>query len=222
MQRPRLTSLAAIAMLVLATATAHAATATYKIDPSHSEVAFKVRHFFTKVPGRFNDFAGTVTYDDKNVAASSVEVTIQTTSIFTNNDRRDNHLRSDDFFSAEKFPEITFQSTKVTPGKDGAFTIDGNLTMKGVTKPVRLDAQSLGLGSVAAGGNSMGTRAGFSASTTIDRKDWGILWNKTLDNGSTMLDDKVAIELNVEAVLQPSESAVNDAKPAPAPSVKKK
>jgi len=224
MKRPLLSPLATLLALTIAVPAVHAASATYTIDKSHSEVSFKVRHFFTKVPGRFNDFAGTITYDDKNLATSAVDVTIQTASIFTNNDRRDNHLRSDDFFAADKFPTITFKSTKITPGDGGKFKIAGDLTMRGVTKPVTLDAEALGMGAVTAGGNSMGTRAGFTAATTINRKDWGVSWNKVLDNGSTMLDDNVAIELNVEAVQQPPASAAadTDAKPAPAPAQKKK
>jgi polyisoprenoid-binding protein YceI len=207
-------SVLAVIAVALAVASASAAPVAYKIDPSHSEVGFKIRHFFSKVPGRFNDVAGTVSLDDKNLAASSVDVTIQTASINTNNERRDNHLRSDDFFSAEKFPTITFKSTKVIPGEDKKFKVEGDLTMRGVTKPVTLDAELVGVGAIGMGGNVVGTRAGFDASTTVNRKDWGILWNKTLDNGGTMLDDMVTIDLNVEAVKD--ESKKDDAKPTAA------
>src|SRR5262245_41195068 len=113
-------SLAVFAAMTLAAAV-HAAPASFKIDTAHSEAGFGIRHFFSKTPGRFNDFAGTVQFDDKNLAASSVEVTIQTASINTNQEKRDNHLRGDDFFSAEKFPQITFKSTKVTPGEGNKF-----------------------------------------------------------------------------------------------------
>jgi polyisoprenoid-binding protein YceI len=214
MMRSIRSSVFAAVALALAVASATAAPVAYKIDQAHSEVGFKIRHFFAKVPGRFNDFAGTLMLDDKNLAASSVDVTIQTTSIYTNNERRDNHLRSDDFFSAEKFPAITFKSTKVTPGEDKKFKIDGDLTMRGVTKPVTLDAELIGMGAIGMGGNAVGTRAGFEATTTVNRKDWGILWNKTLDNGGTMLDDMVAIDLNIEAVKD--EPKKDDTKPAAA------
>ena len=201
----------AILALTLAVAVASAAPALYKIDKTHSEVGFKVRHFFSKTPGRFNDFAGTIQFDDKNLPASSVDVTVQTASIFTNNDRRDNHLRSDDFFAAEKFPVITFKSTKVIPGEGNAFKIEGDLTMRDVTRPVTLDAELAGMGSLGA----MGTRAGFSATTTVNRKDWGIVWNKTLDNGGTMLDDNVTIHLDVEAIKdEPKKEEVKAAAPA--------
>ena len=189
-------SVLALCALAVAGATATAGPVAYKIDKSHSDVSFKVRHFFSKTPGRFNDFSGTIMLDEKNPPASSVDVAIQTASIFTNNERRDNHLKSDDFFNAEKFPLITFKSTKITPVEGNKFKVDGNLTIRDVTKPVTLDAELVGIGSV---GNA-GTRAGFQATTQVNRKDFGVLWNKTLDNGGTMLDDIVYINLDVEAI----------------------
>ena len=194
--------LAVLALAVLASS-ASAAPTLYTIDPSHTEVGFKIRHFFSRVSGQFNQFAGTIQYDDKDLAASSVDMTIQTASISTNNERRDNHLRSDDFFAADKNPTITFKSTKVIPGESGKFKIQGDLTMRGVTKPVTLDAELLGVGPIemsGPNGKMTMTRAGFTAGATINRKDWGINWNKVLDNGGTMLDDNVALEFNVEAV----------------------
>jgi polyisoprenoid-binding protein YceI len=201
-------------------AAAHAAPAVYTIDPSHSEVGFKVRHFFAKVPGHFNSFAGSITYDDQNLTASSVDVTIQTASINTNNERRDKHLRSEDFFRAEKDSTITFKSTKIVPGADAThFKIEGDLNMRGVSKPITLDAELIGVGAVGIGGNAMGTRAGFQATTTVNRKDWGVSWNKVLDNGGTMLDDNVAIELDIEAMRgQPAMAPKAPAKPAGASS----
>jgi polyisoprenoid-binding protein YceI len=178
-----------------------AATAPFNFDLPHSQVSFTIRHFFSKVPGRFNDFAGTIQLDEKNLAASSVEATIKAASIFTNNDRRDKDLRSPNFFSVDSFPTITFKSTKVTPGENGKLTIEGNLTMHGVTRPVVLEGSYLGSGPVnIEGGYNAGYRAGFEASTTINRKDWGIVWNRTLDQGGTMLGDDVAITLGVEGV----------------------
>jgi polyisoprenoid-binding protein YceI len=185
---------------------AMAQTQTFKIDPGHSEVGFSVRHFFSRVPGRFNTFEGTVLLDEKNLAASSVDVTIQTASIFTNQERRDGHLRSPDFFYADSFPTLTFKSTKVTPGTEGALKIEGNLTMRGVTKPVVLDGHFLGAGSLSMGGQSAGYRASFDATTKVNRKDYGISWNKVLDQGGTMLGDDVAITIGVEAVRVESEN----------------
>ena len=186
--------IAALAALLPLTR-ALAETTLYKIDPNHSVVGFSIRHLFSKVPGRFNEFEGTIQFDDKNMAASSVETTIKTASIFTNQEKRDNHLRSADFFAADSFPTITFKSTKVTAVENNKFQIEGDLTIRGRTKRVVLDAELLGVGAT-----PMGTRAGFEATTTVNRKDFGVLWNKTLDQGGTLLGDDVAIDLGVEAV----------------------
>src|SRR5213592_1858089 len=121
--------IAALAALLPLTP-ALAETTLYKIDPNHSVVGFSIRHLFSKVPGRFNDFEGTIQFDDKNMAASSVETTIKTASIFTNQEKRDTHLRSADFFAADSFPTITFKSTKVTPGENNKFQIEGDLTIQ--------------------------------------------------------------------------------------------
>src|SRR5437868_10852243 len=143
----------AVAAATLATASlALAESTSWKFDPAHSEALFSIRHIFTKVQGRFNDIDGTIQLDDKDLTKSSVDVTIKTASIFTNNDRRDNHLRSSDFFDAEKNPTLTFKSTKVIPGADKKFKVEGNLTMRGVTKPVTLDVEDLGGGAFGVGG----------------------------------------------------------------------
>jgi polyisoprenoid-binding protein YceI len=191
----------ALALVALPFSVASAATMTFTIDKAHTEVGFDITHFFTKVHGRFTDFSGTIIADPKNVTASSVEVTIRDSSIFTANERRDQHLRTPDFFWVEKYPEITFKSTKVVPGKDAKrFQVLGDLTIRGVTKPVTLEAEFLGMGPVAIGGKSMGTQAGFQAMTTINRKDFGIVWNKALDSGGMMLADEVTITLDVAAM----------------------
>jgi polyisoprenoid-binding protein YceI len=201
-----------VALAVLAGASAvHAEPRVFTVDRSHSEVGFNVRHFFTKVRGQFNDYTATVNYDPKNVAASSVEVVIRDSSINTANDRRDNHLRSEDFFWVEKHPTITFKSNKVTPGKDSTrFQVAGDLTIRGISKPVVLDVENLGMAPVAIEGRDMGTRAGFLATTRVNRKDYGIVWNRTIDQGGMMLGDDVDIVLNIEAVSRPP------APPAPA------
>jgi polyisoprenoid-binding protein YceI len=172
--------------------------AKFSFDPAHSEVGFTIRHLFSKVPGRFTEFDGALMFDEKNIPASSVTFTIQAKSINTGNDRRDNHLRSADFFDVEKFPTLTFTSSKVSGVKDGKFTVAGDLTMHGITKPVTLECEFLGAGDL----GMMGYRAGFDARTVVDRKEFGILWNKTLDQGGTMLGDDVAIVIHAETVKQ--------------------
>ena len=191
--------IASVALLAATAAAVLAEPVTYTIDPSHSQVGFNVRHFFSRVPGRFNDFDGTVTFDDKDASKSAVDVTIKTASIYTNNERRDNHLRSADFFAADSFPTITFKSTKVTPAGENKYKVDGNLTIRGITKRVTLDASFLGAGNVGQGT----LRAGWEASTTINRKDFNVLWNRVLDQGGTMLGDDVAIQLGVEGMKRP-------------------
>lgn len=194
--------LAALALVALGYgAAASAEPLNLKIDRAHSEVGFDVRHFFNKVHGKFTDFSGTVMYDPKNLAASTVEVTIRDTSVFTANDRRDNHLRTDAFFYVEKFPTITFKSTSVVPGKDANhFQIVGDLTIRDVTKSVTLETEFLGMGPFSIGGNSLGIQAGFLGKTTIpDRKEYGVSWNKALDQGGMMLSDDVDITLNIAA-----------------------
>jgi polyisoprenoid-binding protein YceI len=196
---PRLV-LAALA-LVATTAVVNAAPAKYSVDKDHTEVGFDVRHFFNKVHGRFNAFAGTIVFDEANPANISVDATAETKSIWTDNDRRDAHLRSADFFAADSFPTLSFKSTKVSAAGKNKYKVDGNLTLRGVTKPVSFDGEFLGAAAVGAGGQSWGGKAGFTATTVVNRKDFGINWNKVLDNGSLMLDDKVTIVLNIEGNL---------------------
>jgi polyisoprenoid-binding protein YceI len=174
-------------------APAAVATETLNLDGSHTRVGFSVRHYFTPVRGEFKNVTGTIALDPANLNASKVDVAIETASINTNNERRDNHLRSADFFDAEKNPQITFVS-KAIAVKDGKGTMTGDLTMHGITKPVTLAIEVGGIGKV---GN--GTVAGFTASGKLDRKDFGIVWNKVLDQGGTMLGDDVTLEITVEA-----------------------
>ena len=192
-------TLLTVLVLVAAASAALAEPVPFRIDRGHSLVGFNIRHFFSRVSGRFKEFSGTVMLDEKNLAASSVEVTIQTASINTENERRDGDLRSANFFHADSFPTITFKSTKVVPGPDKTFLVYGDLNMHGVTKPVTLEATLLGLGQVGMGGRPPRTIAGFEAKSSINRKDFGIVWNQTLDQGGTMLGDDVAITLTVEA-----------------------
>jgi len=194
----RVYAAAALALLCL-TAAAWAEPQTFELDKPHSLIGFSIRHFFTKVEGRFQDFSGTIVMDQKNPAASSVSVSIVTASISTANDRRDTHLKSNDFFAADSFPALTFKSTRIEPGTGSKFKVYGDLTMRGITKPVVLDAELLGVGPIGMGGQAMGTKAGFEATTTVNRQDFHISWNKTLDQGGMMLGDDVAITLHVEA-----------------------
>lgn len=173
-----------------------ASAATYNIDPGHSSVTFKIRHLFSKVTGNFNEFEGSIQYDSANPDASAAEAKIKTASIDTHVDQRDKHLRSADFFDAEKFPEITFKGTKYTKTSETAGKLEGVLNLHGVEKPVMLDVEIHGSGKDSSGKQ----RAGFSGTTKIDRKEFGIIWNKALDAGSVMLGDEVEIQIEIEGV----------------------
>jgi len=187
----------ALVALALATAaaTAIAAPEKFTIDRAHSEMGFDVRHFFSKVHGRFEDFQGTIVFDANDPSKISVEGTATTASISTDNERRDSHLRSADFFDAEKYPTLSFKSTKVTADGKNKYKVAGDLTLRGVTKPVVFEAEYLGSGDTGDGR----VKAGFTATTTVNRKDFGINWNKTFDNGSVMLGDDVTLVLSIEA-----------------------
>jgi polyisoprenoid-binding protein YceI len=168
----------------------------WSFDLAHSSVEFTVRHLLvSKVRGRFTKWSGTLRYDDKNPAASSVEVSIDVASVDTHEPQRDAHLRSADFFEAEKHPQITFKSTRVEKKADGELALAGDLTIRGVTRPVVLDVE-LGGRVKDPWGND---RAGFAAKLAIDRKDFGVSWNQTLDVGGLALSDKVDIAIEIEA-----------------------
>ena len=183
-------------VLVLGFGTA-AAQEIYTIDPNHSNVAFKVRHLVSKVGGEFTEFDGTITADFSNLDVSGVQFSIQAASLDTRNKDRDSHLRSVDFFDVEKFPEITFTSTKVTKIDNDSFAVAGTLTMHGVSKPITLTVDYLG--EMTAMG---GTRAGYELSTTLDRKDFGVSWNRALDTGGFILGDDVEVMINLEVIKQ--------------------
>jgi polyisoprenoid-binding protein YceI len=170
---------------------------TWDIDTSHSDVSFTVRHMMvSKVRGRLGAFSGEIVTGD-DLADSSVTATIDATSIDTNNEQRDGHIRSADFFDVENHPQWTFRTTGVRTD-DGDLALDGELTIKGVTRPVSLALEINGFGPDAWGG----TRAGFSASTTIDRNDYGVDIKMPLDGGGVVVSDKVQIALEIEAVLR--------------------
>jgi len=167
----------------------------WNIDTVHSTVGFTVRHLMvSKVHGLFTKWQGTFAFDETNLPASHVEVSIDVASVDTREGQRDGHLRSADFFDAEKFPKITFKSTKVEGAKD-EFKVTGDLTLRGVTKPVVLSVEHAGR----AVHPQMGERAGFSAHTSISRKDFGLAYNQLLEAGGVAISDKVDIVIEVEA-----------------------
>jgi polyisoprenoid-binding protein YceI len=173
-----------------------AATGTWNVDKVHSEVGFQVRHFVSKVRGSFADFSGTIAIDAEKPEASSVQFTIKVASIDTNEPKRDAHLKSPDFFDAEKSPEITFASRKVVKKSDTSYDVTGDLTMRGVTKEITLPVTFNGLVKDPWGND----RAGFETSITLNRKEYGINWNKVLDQGGYMLSDDVAVSIALAAV----------------------
>ncbi len=186
-------SIAAATLLALP-APSPADSIKWTIDPVHSEVSFKVRHFVTKVPGTFTQWAGEIRADPANLSAGSVAVAIQSASISTKNDRRDTHLRSADFFAVDSFPAINFKSTKVE-ATGSALRLTGDLTIRGVTKSVVLEGEFGGTFGPAEAGKQ---KIGFSASTKVNRLDFGLRWNRLVE-GVNMLGDDVEIVINIEA-----------------------
>lgn len=170
---------------------------TYVVDPSHSEVGFTARHaMVTKVRGRFSDVEGTIVIGS-DAATSSATASIKTASVDTASADRDAHLRSADFFDVETYPEITFRSSAVRrEGED--YVVDGELTIKGVTRPVTLAVEFGGVATDPFGN----VRAGFSAQTTVNRKDFGLTWNAALETGGVLVSDKVTLTLDVSAIKQ--------------------
>lgn len=177
-----------------------AQAATYTIDVDHSAVTFKIRHLVSKVQGAFNQFEGTFDYEPGKPELWKADAAIQAASIDTNVAARDKHLRSADFFDVEKYPTITFKSTKVEDVTESSAKLHGVLTMHGVEQPVVMDLDILGEGKDPWGS----IRTGFSATTKVNRKDFGITWNKVLEAGGGLLGDEVEITIEVEA--QPMES----------------
>lgn len=169
----------------------------WDIDPHHSNVEFVARHLLSRVRGRFKDFAGRITVASDPLR-SSVDVDIDASSIDTDHEERDAHLRSSDFLDNERFPSLSFRSTSVgVPGSDGRFRIDGDLTIRNTTRRVALDTRLLGWSEDPWGG----IRAAFSARTEIDRDDFGANWNVVLETGSLLVGKTVQVELEIEAIL---------------------
>lgn len=192
----RMKRIASALCLVAVFATATAAE-SWTVDPVHSIVEFSVRHMvISKVKGRFGEFAGTVDFDGKSPAGGSVELTVQIASIDTDDEERDGHLKSPDFFDAEKNPTMTFKSKKVVmvDGKTGEFKLIGDLTMAGTTKEVTFDCEFNGV-AVDPWGN---TKSGFSASTVINRQEFGLTWSKTIETGGLLVGNDITIVLELE------------------------
>lgn len=172
-------------------------TGNYNLDKAHSRIGFSARHaMVAKVRGAFNDVEGSGYFDAEDPASSRVQLTIQVASIDTRNADRDNHLRTNDFLSVEEFPTISFQSTSVQKVDDANFTVTGDLTIRGVTKPVTIDFEYTG-SAVDPWGN---TRLGFEGGATINRKDWGVNWNAALEAGGVLVSEKVNLEFEIAAV----------------------
>jgi polyisoprenoid-binding protein YceI len=192
----RLAILLGIALLPLA---ARAAGTTWTIDPNHTQSMFTVRHMVvSNVRGQFEKTTGTVTLDDQDVTRSKVEATIDASSVNTRVEARDKDLKSPNFFDVAQYPTITFKSTKVEKAGDGSLKVTGDLTIHGTTKPVVLDVDSPASVVKDPGGN---TRRGFAATTTINRQDYGLHWNKAVEAGP-IVGDEVKIEIEGELILQ--------------------
>jgi polyisoprenoid-binding protein YceI len=191
-------ALSATALAAVLSLPAMAATSTWQIDPNHSAAQFAVRHLgLSTVRGAFTKVSGTIQFDDKDITKSSVDVTIDAASVDTRVEGRDKDLRSDHFFEVEKYPTLTFKSTKVDQVEVGKLKVTGDLTIHGVTKQVVLDVE----GPTAAVKDPWGNqRAAANATTKINRQDFGVKWNAKMDNGGWVLGDDVAITIDVEMV----------------------
>jgi polyisoprenoid-binding protein YceI len=171
-------------------------TGDYTLDPAHTRVGFQARHaMVTKVRGQFKDFEGSFHLDPSNPQNSSATVTIQAKSIDTGNADRDAHLRSNDFFAMDEYPEIKFVSTSAERIDNTSFKLTGDLSIRGVTRPVSINFHYNGV-EIDPWGN---TRVGFEGSTEVNRKDWGVSWNAALDSGGVLVSDKVKLEFDVAA-----------------------
>jgi polyisoprenoid-binding protein YceI len=178
-------------------------TGDYTIDTAHSRLGFAARHaMVTKVRGQFNEFEGIAHLDFADPTKSTAEVTIKTDSVDTHNAQRDAHLRTNDFFDAASFPEITFRSTSVEKVDDDHYKLSGDLTIKETTKPISIDFEFTGT-AVDPFGN---VRVGFEGSTTIKRRDWKVEWNAPLETGGVLVSEKVTLEFELSAIKATQES----------------
>ncbi|MDP8977636.1 MAG: YceI family protein [Actinomycetota bacterium] len=179
------------------TFTAEQLTGDYTLDPAHSRIGFVARHaMVTKVRGSFKDFDGAAHLDAADPANSSAQLTIRAASIDTRNADRDAHLRSNDFFAMDDYPEITFVSSDVEQIDDATYRVTGDLTIKGVTRPVTVDLEYTGAATDPWGQ----LRVGFEGLVTVNRKDWGVNWNAPLEAGGVLVSEKVTLEFELSAV----------------------
>jgi len=186
-----------------AVAAALPATGEYVLDPSHTSIGFVARHLVvTKVRGTFEKFSARVVVGD-SPETSSAEATIEVASLTTRDQKRDEHLRSADFFHAENHPAMTFRSTRIEPAGEGRYQVTGDLTIRGQTHPVVLKVEYLGAESTPWGSRA----AGISASTEIDREQWGLTWNVALESGGMLVSKKIQIEIEAELVPAPTSAA---------------
>ena len=177
---------------------------TWTIDPAHSEIGFEVKHLMiSKVRGGFGAVTGTVELDDSDLSKSVVLAEIDATSVDTREEKRDAHLRSADFFDVERFPKLTFRSTRVESKGSGEVVLVGDLTIRDVTREVRLAVTDEGRGKDPWGGE----RAGFSATGKIDRRDFGLTWNQALETGGVLVANEIKLILDIQAVKTPAEQA---------------
>lgn len=183
----------------------------WTIDSAHSHIGFRVRHMMiSTVRGEFTNFDGTIDFDEDNPEATEVHVTIDAASIDTREEDRDNHLRSADFLHVEEYPEITFEGTRVELLDDEHARLHGDLTIRGETHPVELDVAYQGMAQSPWGSMS----AGFSATTTLNRKNWGLTWNQALETGGILVGDELKVEIEIELVKQDVEEAEEEAETA--------
>jgi polyisoprenoid-binding protein YceI len=185
-----------IALVGIGSATT-AEASNWKVDTAHTTVGFSVSHLFTSVQGRFDRFEGAIQFDPAKPEDTAIHVSVESASINTNHAKRDKHLRSDDFFDVEKFPELTFVSTKLADWSGSKGKLHGKLTIHGVTRDVVFDVDFLGQGADPWGN----VRAGFRARLTIDRKDYGLKWNQALETGGVLVGDEVEIRIDAEGLL---------------------
>lgn len=169
------------------------------LDPTHSELLFKVKHLMiTNVKGEFRNFSAEITSVGADFSKASVKAEVEANSVFTNNDDRDNHLRSADFFEVERFPKLSFESSAMNAKGDDEFELVGTLTIKGVSKEVRLNVEFGGVNKDPWGNE----KAGFSLNAKINRKDWGLNWNAALETGGVLVSDEVRIQAELQFVKQ--------------------
>lgn len=191
----RKTIILALSGIMLLSTVAFSQATEWQADTSHSVLTFKVRHLFSKTEGKFEDWSASMQFDPEKLEEGSVEVVIQTSTVNTDNADRDAHLKSPDFFNVEEFPTMSFVSSKIEKADDG-YLMHGTLTMLGVSKEISIPIEFLGSGPDPWGG----TRAGFSGSVTINRKDFGMEWNKAMDKGGYILGENIDIDIEIEAM----------------------